>query len=228
VRPFEDGSDITWERAGNKIDLLFDELKEQIELKNINSQLLELLQSKYSPINSKGKVNQGYLYSVNDLAGKYLIDKIELNEKVSIEEKFLDNVANSDIDNTTKTTIVESRVGQGEYRTSLLKLWDSKCSLSGIELTDILIASHCKPWKYSNNHERRDPENGLLLAATYDKLFDRGFITFDNDGKIIVSKQLSLDIMGKVNLSMDSKLLKMPTEKLTNYLEFHRRIIFKG
>lgn len=86
----------------------------------------------------------------------------------------------SAIEQTTKEQIIESRIGQGEFRKKLINKWNKKCSISNCELLEILIASHIKPWKFSNNLERLDENNGLLLSPTYDKLFDKGFISFNN------------------------------------------------
>ncbi len=76
---------------------------------------------------------------------------------------------------------MKSRVGQGDFRKSLIEKYDGKCVVTGIDLTKLLIASHIKPWRISDNKERLSSENGLLLSANLDKLFDSGLITFMND-----------------------------------------------
>jgi len=226
IRPFEQGNEVTWEREGNKINLLFNELKKPILLQDINIKLLSLLQNTYSPINTQGKVNQGYLYSVNDSAGKYLIDLIESQEKILINQEFEEDIKQSNLEKTTKQSIVESRIGQGEYRKNLIKIWKGKCAITDLDLTEVLIASHSKPWKYSNNQERLDPYNGLLLSPTYDKLFDKGYISFDQKGKILLSKKLTSKNIECLDINRDATLFIKPNKEQNIYLDFHRQNIF--
>ncbi len=120
-----------------------------------------------------------------------------------------------------KQTIILSRVGQGKYREDLIKLWD-KCPISAFSDIRVLVASHIKPWRDCNNIEKIDKFNGLLLLPTYDKLFDLGLISFDNDGKILISPSL-IDLKS-LNLNRDIKIaLKKENIK---YLEYHRDVIF--
>ena len=73
--------------------------------------------------------------------------------------------------------LIDARLGQGAFRSALMSR-RPKCSLTGIALQDVLIASHINPWSRSNNLERLDPENGILLCANIDRLFDQGLISF--------------------------------------------------
>lgn len=121
-----------------------------------------------------------------------------------------------------REAIVLSRIGQGEYREKLIKLWQS-CAISKFDDTRFLIASHIKPWKKSDNQEKIDKFNGLLLLPTYDKLFDLGFISFDNNGKIIISKYLiKFDKLG-----IDSNIVIDVKDENKKYLEYHRNEILK-
>ena len=108
------------------------------------------------------------------------------------------------LNETERTAIVKSRVGQGLFRKKLLEKYNSTCIITGVSVKRLLIASHIKPWAVSDNEERLSDENGLLLSPTYDKLFDYGLITFTNLGKIIVSSQLSVEDRTKLHLSTDS------------------------
>ncbi|SDP92998.1 HNH endonuclease [Rhodoferax sp. OV413] len=122
---------------------------------------------------------------------------------------------------TTKKALRDSRVGQGRYRASVLACWDSRCCLTGCEEPRLLIASHIKPWSKSTDKEKLDGFNGLLLTPHYDALFDRGFISFTNEGVMLVAKELS----GKVRtaLALDSSLRLSPEPEHVKYLEWHRR-----
>lgn len=86
---------------------------------------------------------------------------------------------------TEKQRIQAIRIKQQDFRNGAIKLWNGKCAVTGVDDTSWLIASHIKPWRESNSQERVDPRNSLLLSPNYDKLFDRGVISFSPDtGKI--------------------------------------------
>ncbi|OOQ60643.1 hypothetical protein BC343_23895 [Mucilaginibacter pedocola] len=124
---------------------------------------------------------------------------------------------------TEKQSLRLSRVGQGKYRVDLLDVWGS-CAITDVKVPEILKASHIKPWKDSSNLERLDPFNGLILTPTLDTLFDKGFISFENNGHILMAKELE-SFSKKLNLSADLKLRKH-FDSNNQYLEYHRDIIF--
>lgn len=145
--------------------------------------------------------------------------KYEPNSKVleterEAETEVLNDLAkiqqSETLDETEKTRLILTRVGQGQFRSDLLTNFKSTCLLTGIQHPSLLIASHIKSWKdCANNTERLDAINGLLLSSLMDKLFDRYFITFNPNTfrliccddslihKIIVDHQL-LDFIIKV------------------------------
>lgn len=126
---------------------------------------------------------------------------------------------------TERETLILARIGQGIYRKELLKLWDGKCAVTGCSVLPVLRASHAKPWRPSNNEERLDPNNGLILVATLDALFDAGLIGFDSNGKMLVSKELDDKEILK---GVPNALRKKPTNEQIAYLEEHLNNIFKG
>lgn len=105
--------------------------------------------------------------------------------KADLEEsevaKDIQDVFGSKRDETTKERLVNARLGQGGFREALMEIWDGKCALTGCSIPEVLRASHIKPWRISNDFERLDPSNGLLLAASIDALFDKYLVTFTAD-----------------------------------------------
>ncbi len=89
----------------------------------------------------------------------------------------------------------------------------------------LLRASHIKPWKDSNNQERLSPFNGLLLIPDYDFLFDRGYITFKNNGEGVISQRLSPFARKVFDVSDDLQLRDVFPEN-KEYLDFHRSEVF--
>ena len=149
---------------------------------------------------------------------KYFITAKENNLVDDIEAIKKD----STISETQKELLTFARIGQGKYRKDLIELWE-KCSVSECNMTDLLIASHIKPWSESSNEEKLDPYNGLLLLPNYDKLFDKHLISFDDDGRIIISPQIKKEEYKVLGISPKDKLFKIFDENKP-YLKIHREI----
>jgi putative restriction endonuclease len=118
--------------------------------------------------------------------------------------------------------LVRQRVGQDVFREALLDYWGSACAVTGLALPEVLRASHAKPWADCvSDEERLDVFNGFLLVANLDALFDRGLITFDVDGGLIVSNRLSADHRVQLHLDEGRRLRWLAPEHLP-YLKWHR------
>jgi hypothetical protein len=146
----------------------------------------------------------------------------------TISESFLENdieniFSNQKLDEIEKLNLVKSRIGQGDFRQKLIKYWKGKCSATGFDEIELLIASHIKPWSESNNTERLDQFNGLLLIPNLDKVFDSGFITFDDSGKVMISALLKNP--EKLGIYPDMKIILTPKHEL--FMKFHRNKVFK-
>ena len=128
-----------------------------------------------------------------------------------------------DIPNITERQgLVTSRVGQGAYRKRIIHRWVYKCAVTGFNKTEILIASHIVAWKFGTNEERLDVNNGILLSPVYDALFDRKLITFQNDGKIILSN--SIEKVAYLKIGVDGKeRIKNFNSGNIDYLDRHRQ-----
>ena len=126
---------------------------------------------------------------------------------------------------TDRQALVKSRIGQGEFRDALLSHWKS-CAVTGMVCEPMLRASHIKPWRLSNNTERLDPYNGLLLIPNLDHAFDRGLISFADDGHILVSGNLSNLDRQRLGI-LESMKLRAVTERHQKYLAFHRAHVFE-
>jgi putative restriction endonuclease len=131
-----------------------------------------------------------------------------------------------EVGETEKQALIKSRIGQGSFREDLITLWGS-CSLTGLKNVSLLKASHIKPWRDSINSERLDPYNGLLLTPNYDLLFDWGLIAFRENGKIIISNQLSRDDRHAFQADESQTLRKVFRRNLP-FLEYHRDKILRA
>jgi len=123
---------------------------------------------------------------------------------------------------TERTREVRERIGQDVFRDALMEFWDGRCALSGMALPrELLRASHAKPWAQSSDKEKLDPFNGLLLAVRYDALFDKGFIAFDDEGRLLISPQLDPAVRTFVVLQ-DTMRLRFVLPGHAAYLCYHR------
>ena len=136
---------------------------------------------------------------------------------------FLGTINNPLLDNTQKQDILNVRIGQRKFRCLVLDYWRHKCAVKGTKW--FLSAGHIKPWRDSDNSERLDVFNGIALSPNYDKAFDEGFISFDNNGRILISNKIreEIELLGiDGGDSIDG--LNFMHQK---YLEYHRSNIYK-
>ena len=220
-----------WENEEWKIEANYDELKQSISIEENIDKIQEFSPIKYAPFNSVGRGNQGYLFEIGKELGEYLLklikekNKIEINlandwkEKEEIYIKEIEELITREEEETEKERIVKSRIGQGLFRDKLLTK-GCKCHICGVSMKSLLIASHCKPWKISNNKERLDINNGLLLCANHDALFDKGLIAFNNDGKIIISNTINKEEYKLINIAEDIKINL--DDGQVPYIAYHR------
>ena len=158
--------------------------------------------------------------------------RAELMQK-SIEESL--NIPQTLLVGKEKETVIKQRVNQSVFRTMILQNYENKCAITGINVPDLLIASHIIPWADSTAEQRLAPENGICLSALYDKAFDRGLITISPDDYRITLSSALLEYETKEYFdrhfgSIAGKKIIMPIEHYPNrdYLAYHRERIFKG
>ena len=122
---------------------------------------------------------------------------------------------------TQRKGLVVTRVGQGYYRKQLLERWENKCAVTSCTIKNILIASHIVPWRKSNDAERLDVGNGILLSPDLDALFDKHLISFNDEGNILISKNLTEDQLTNLGVSKDLRL-HIVYPDMISYLSRHR------
>lgn len=162
----------------------------------------------------------------------YLLSQkqIQLEDVYSVGyEGFMDNFQLTEPEETEKVAFTKIRTRQTAYRKSVIEFWNGNCSVTGVDETSWLVASHIKPWRESSNEEKVDPHNSLLLTPNFDKLFDRGVISFSpHNGQIILpeiqSKQMWANF-NKMHINEDIKLRTMP-KGIGKYLEYHNAYIY--
>jgi hypothetical protein len=222
-RPEQFSQEIAWNEDGYKIDSDYQDLNPPIILKNVIQDLMPLLPSQYSPITRTGAGMVGYLFSIPSRAGQFLLRLIPNGNGFEIINSGIRNTVPTQ---TERNAIIQSRIGQGKFREKLMNLWGSQCCLTGVRIQKILRASHIKPWSDSNNEERLDTYNGLLLSPVYDALFDAGLITFEDNGQIKMSAALTPREASKIGVTGAEKIHNL-SEKHLHYLRYHRQEVFE-
>ena len=198
-----------------------------VQESGLNSGGLEEIDSIAELINIIDGLNNVDIYSDRNKHGnnmyscalKLFVEYKKCNSDNELEQD-VNNIINDDsIATTEKSTYINARVGQGKYRNKLIGYWE-KCALTGFNDVRFLVASHIKPWKSSDNEERLDPYNGLLLLPNLDKVFDLGFITFSETGNIIISGHLEESEKLGITESMQLKL----AEQHHPYMNYNRDV----
>jgi len=237
-----------WDVIGWRVRVHFTELHNVIRPMEHMGRLVAYLPKKYSPLRTNGHGQQNiYLTEVPDLLAHQLLDLIgtegrallhawsvsspmseqPLSGQIEWEEhQVAEVITSTTIPDTEKQAIVMARRGQGLFRKRVAQI-ERRCRVTGVTAAEFLRASHAKPWRDSSNEERLDGENGLLLTPDVDLLFDRGFISFKDNGDVLVSPVADRAEMAKMGLA-DHMLNNVGafTVKQRNYLEFHRDMVF--
>ena len=228
-----------WDEEGWFVPVEFTELEKPIRPKNHMDLIGPTLPDKYSPLQHNGNGLQSvYLASVPTnmahVLSALLDGQVEAILGTGIEEEVLRDaeddrheaeLRNSDITETEKLQLVKARRGQGLFKTRVRQI-EKRCRVTGVSGIKHLTASHIKPWRFSNSFEKLDGNNGLLLSPHVDHLFDRGYISFSEDGSLLVSTKIQDEILGSWGIDVNLNVGMFQPEQET-YLQFHRREMFK-
>jgi putative restriction endonuclease len=233
-----------WDLVGWRADVSWAECPNPIRPKDHIDQIRPLLPEKYSPLQQNGDGLQSvYLASVGKELADLLVDLLQAVGnlvrpaqvptsdgqaeivKAEVENHVETQIANSVLSATEKDQLVKARRGQGKFRENVQK-HEKSCRITGIRDTRFLIASHIKPWRSASNVERLDGENGLMLSPNVDFLFDRGFISFADDGRLLISPVADIATLTRLGIQPNGQNVGEFTQGQRRYLGFHRREVF--
>ena len=153
-------------------------------------------------------------------------------ENQTIETKFSDLLFDiSGLKGETKFREVKTRVNQNVFRQMVVANYSGKCAITGIDIPELLFASHIIPWA-KNEEERLNPENGICLSALYDKAYDKGFIAINERFELLISSDLKKkskhEYYPKYFSHLENEKIILPKKYLPNkeFLQFHLDEIF--
>jgi putative restriction endonuclease len=243
---------INWSAIGWKVDVRFQELSNRIRPKDHIQELRPFLPEKYSPLQKDGDGLQSvYLAEVSSELAAVLLRLIGpeatsvketamalngispqvLQPEATLEE-WEHRVEQTIHDATTlqeteKQSLIQARRGQGLFRANVQRI-ESHCRITKVQRPEHLIASHCKPWRDSTNDERLDGENGLLLTPTIDHLFDKGFISFEGNGRLIISPVAHQPSLIKMGIDVDHRVnVGAFSEGQRRFLGYHQENVLR-
>ncbi|MGE4071130.1 MAG: HNH endonuclease [Lysobacterales bacterium] len=205
-----------WNNDGWLLQVAFTPLDQSVRPSEHIGLIAPLLPERWSPIQTNGHGNQGvYLTAISPVLGVLLGDltgtaqpleiRDEVVERASVPEDIQRIQSDATLVNTQRVQLIEARVGQGLFRVRVL-MQEQVCKVTGVRDQRVLRASHIKPWRDANNDERLSADNGLLLSPHVDALFDQQLISFDNDGSMIVRKDLSGDVLRRWSIDPMQKV----------------------
>ena len=157
-------------------------------------------------------------------------EKYKFYWKLFVDYDYFEDKANALVFNYggKKNKGKNRRLGQDKFRRAILNECP-QCPITHVSDTALLMASHIKPWRVSSNVEKTDPKNGFILSPLYDKLFDKGFITFSDEKELVISQWLSPDAKTKLELNKIKKVSDLPLDdERKQYLDYHRKFVFRG
>lgn len=241
--PSSYGEAAPWRGEGWLLPASWHRLEPTIPPKTIFRQIAPLLPTKYSPLRlATGDGNQkAYfteiderLFSLIAGLGGVTIEQLQADAPVGPDVVAnLDDAVQSQIEDdaglpqTQKEQLILARKGQGLFRSRVMEL-EPRCRLTGVDNPVLLIASHVKPWRAcSTADERLDGENGLMLTPHVDRLFDKGLISFENSGDVLLSPKLDRADLNRLGLADACSRNAGPFSKgQAGYLNHHRNIVF--
>lgn len=215
-----------WDEDGWLVAVEYEELSDPFRPKDYMDKLASLLPEKYSPIQTNGRGNQVYLAEISGEMADALLSIVGWQSETFTDVVHERGIGNrTDIGATEKRQLVNSRRGQGQYRKNLEKI-EPGCRVTGVTDRRFLTASHIKPWSKSTDREKLDGNNGLLLAPHIDRLFDRGFISFEDDGRMIISPDLTETVLSAWGVKSDLQSRPLTSDQ-ASYMSYHRAEVFK-
>lgn len=238
-----------WERIGWRVDVRYTRLGSSFRPSEWIEDLRPELPERYSPLLPDGRGVQsiyltelpyGLALRLAKLAGpeiEHLIDQERTGDTavpdtsgagLVIWEDHLREQLDEDatLTETEREAIVLARRGQGVFKDRVGR-FETCCRVTRVDRPEHLRASHCKPWRDSDNRERLDGENGLLLTPSIDHLFDRGFISFRGNGTLLISPVAHVGSLARMGVPVDEPANVGSFSKGQQaYLEYHRDEVF--
>jgi putative restriction endonuclease len=234
-----------WNNEGWFVPVEWSKAPVAIRPRDIIDELRPHIPAKYSPLHHSGNGLQNvYLAAVPEPMAEVLLAHLmewavgilDMAKSSGVDDGAVRNLDdtiertiqnNTDISETERQAVISARRGQGRFRLNVEAI-ELGCRVTRVTDPRLLRASHIKPWRScASNHERLDGHNGLLLAPHIDHLFDRGYISFSDEGLMLVSSKIGEDQLARLGVrSIPPLTVGSFNQQQRAELAFHREIVF--
>ncbi len=241
ARPAESevGTEPVSECSGWLVPVRFMMLSNPLRPSEHMTELAPVLPRKHSPILSSGTSNQHMALAAvpPNMAGTLSrllsgeLERIVGTITEAVGRSLSEDAAESAIQRRTDMTparkldLLRARAGQGSYRENL-ENFENSCRISGVLDRRHLLAIHIKPWSECDDGEKIDGANGFLMSPHVAHLFERGYISFSDDGDLLVSQELNPVVLANWHIELPLNVGELRPEQC-HYLDFHRREVFQ-
>ncbi|WP_324806377.1 HNH endonuclease signature motif containing protein [Sphingomonas sp. LY29] len=212
-----------WYGDGWRLDVAYTDLPEPMYYRDWVPGVLSEMPAIHSPFHGAGKPNQGYLYTLPNSVGEHIIG-LARQQGIDLAGRANQVALVSNGFETTRQQLTAARIGQGKFRKDLVARWGGSCAVLGVTRPELLRASHIKPWASSNNAERLDPANGLLLSPLYDAAFDGLLLSFADDGALKLASDFSAEEAEAAGIDPNARI-EITDSSTRNYLAEHRALM---
>ncbi|KAB2966575.1 HNH endonuclease signature motif containing protein [Zoogloea sp.] len=214
-----------WNDEGFRIDVDLTILAPPVSVAGFKPTLMAIHNQECSPalFTRTGDTAQQYMIRLPLGAGALILSYLG-DAEVKVCEQVSDRQSGRLTKGSTRETVAQARVGQGQFRDDVLALWQYACPVTGLSKPELLTASHIVPWSLSNETEKIDPNNGFPLSPALDKLFDRGYVSFDDQGLLLVKNSaLNAQDQQCLGIAPGSKISGLNAQQKA-YLARHRQL----
>lgn len=176
-----------WNDDGYQIDVRLTVLTPAVDVAGFKPTLIAIHNQNCSPalFTKDGGTSQQYMVRLPLGAGALILSYVG-DVEVNICDQSSEKKKGAKLSKGgNREVVTQARIGQGQFREDVLSVWKNTCPVTGLAIPELLVASHIVPWSLSDEVQKIDPNNGFPFSPAVDKLFDRGYISFDDKGNLL-------------------------------------------
>lgn len=218
-----------WKKEGNKVDVNLIVLERPVSTDEFKHHIIERFNEQCEPklFTVDGNATQNYMVAIPESVASIVLSSLDSANLGLLKQP---SKPSGDTKRRKKRKVIKggvrsarskARIGQGAFRDEVLDIWNQTCPVTKVALPELLIASHIVSWVLSDDDEKVDGYNGFPFVPNVDKLFDKGLISFADDGLLLISPHLSVATLNALGIREDTKISGL-TEEHTFYLAKHR------
>lgn len=218
-----------WKKEGNKVDVNLIVLERPVSTDEFKHHIIERFNDQCEPklFTVDGNATQNYMVAIPESVVSIVLSSLDsanlglLKQPSKSSSGTKRRKKRKAIKGGVRSSRSNARIGQGAFRDEVLDIWNNTCPVTKVALPELLIASHIVSWVLSDDDEKVDGYNGFPFVPNVDKLFDKGLISFADDGLLLISPHLLVSTLNALGIREDTKIAGL-TEEHIFYLAKHR------